>query len=88
MSSGVLTIRLDPQLADRLRVAALVTDTSSVELVRNALDGHLTDLEKSAVYKRRRADLIIATTPVETKPARRARLAAAPPVPPAEEGNL
>lgn len=82
------TIRLGPDLMDRLRMAALVCDRPAVRIVREAVAQHLLALEKSPEYKRRRADLIIASTPVETATrARRTRLAAAPPVPPAEEGT-
>lgn len=81
------TIRLGPDLMDRLRVAALVCDRPAARIVREALDQHLLALEKSPEYKRRRAALIIATTPAEGKaPARRIRLAAVPAVRSAEEG--
>lgn len=83
------TIRLGPDLMDRLRVAALVCDRPASRIIREAVSEHLLALEKSPEYKRRRAALIIATTPVEAETrARRTKLAAAAPVPPAEEGNL
>ncbi len=88
MTEQALTVRLDTTLFDRLRVAALVCDTTSADLLRTALEHHLTDIERSSAYKRRRADLIIATTPVEAKPPRRgtkAAMTAAPPPDPATE---
>lgn len=74
--TGQFMVRLSADLDDRLKVAALVTDQTSAAIVRAALEAHLLELEKSAAYKKRRAELIIATTPVTTVKPRRN-----PPVP-------
>lgn len=64
-------VRLSPDLDDRLKLAAHITDQTCAALVREALEAHLTPLEKTSAYKERRAQIIIATTPVTTAPTRK-----------------
>lgn len=44
-----LTIRLDDQLAERLRTTAFTTRRHAADIIRTALDGYLTDLETERV---------------------------------------
>ncbi len=67
------TLRLNTTLADRLSLAALITEQSANDVIRDALETHLTALEKTTAYKERRAQLIIATTPTSAPPTRKGR---------------
>jgi predicted transcriptional regulator len=58
-----LTVRLEPDLADRLALARAATRTPSADIIRGALRAYLLALESGDAYQERYAELRRQATP-------------------------